>query len=80
MRILLPHSYLGNAIKIYRETFRPSKDLNGLYAIAAVNVVVTETGKKAKNLFSSVQLRDLGMMRNSNATTSPDHRLGKQME
>jgi luciferase family oxidoreductase group 1 len=46
---------LMNAIRIYRETFRPSEYLSAPYVMAGFNVFAAPTDEEAKLLFSSMQ-------------------------
>jgi luciferase family oxidoreductase group 1 len=64
-------AYLDAAVKIYREKFQPSRNLREPYVIAAVNGVVADTDKEAKYLFTSVQLRALGMFRGNQTPLLP---------
>jgi luciferase family oxidoreductase group 1 len=56
-------TYLDAAVTLYRERFQPSETLKKPYVIAAVNVVAADTDKEANRLFTSIQLRTLGMIR-----------------
>jgi alkanesulfonate monooxygenase SsuD/methylene tetrahydromethanopterin reductase-like flavin-dependent oxidoreductase (luciferase family) len=42
-------------MRLYRETFRPSKYLSEPYAMAGLNVVAADTDAEAQRLFSSLQ-------------------------
>ena len=64
-------TYLEAAVKLYRENFQPSKSLSEPYVIAAVNGVVANTDKEAKYLFTSMQLRALGMIRGNQSPLLP---------
>jgi luciferase family oxidoreductase group 1 len=46
---------LDAAMRLYRETFRPSKHLSEPYAMAGLNVVAADTDAEAQLLFSSLQ-------------------------
>ena len=54
---------LNEAMRIYRESFRPSDTLSEPYAMAGVPVVVAETTQEAKRLFTSAQMRFLALVR-----------------
>jgi luciferase family oxidoreductase group 1 len=56
-------AYLETAIEIYRDKFQPSKTLKEPYVIAGVNVVAADNDKEANHLFTSLQIRALGMIR-----------------
>ncbi len=43
------------ALKVYRDTFRPSEQLDAPYAMIGVNVVAAETDGEARRLFTSAQ-------------------------
>jgi luciferase family oxidoreductase group 1 len=46
---------LGDAIQIYRENFRPSKQLKKPHVAVGVNVIAADTDKEAEFLFTSMQ-------------------------
>jgi luciferase family oxidoreductase group 1 len=46
---------LFDALRIYRERFQPSEQLDRPHAMAGVNVVAAETDAEARRLFTSVQ-------------------------
>jgi luciferase family oxidoreductase group 1 len=56
-------SYLEVAIRIYRERFQPSQTLKEPYVLAGVNVVAADNDREANRLFTSLQMRALGMIR-----------------
>ena len=56
-------AYLETAVKIYRDKFQPSVALKEPYVIAGVNVVAADNDKEANRLFTSLQMRALGMIR-----------------
>jgi luciferase family oxidoreductase group 1 len=64
-------AYLDKSIEIYRNKFKPSETLKEPYVIAAVNVVAADTGKEANRLFTSIQLRALGMLKGSQMPLQP---------
>ncbi len=43
------------ALKIYRERFKPSKQLDQPYAMIGVNVVAADTDEEARRLFTTIQ-------------------------
>lgn len=49
-----PDSLLS-ALEIYRQQFKPSKQLAQPYAMACVNVVASDTDEEAKRLFTTIQ-------------------------
>lgn len=62
---------LDKSIEIYRNKFKPSETLKEPYVIAAVNVVAADTDKEANRLFTSIQLRALGMLKGSQMPLQP---------
>jgi alkanesulfonate monooxygenase SsuD/methylene tetrahydromethanopterin reductase-like flavin-dependent oxidoreductase (luciferase family) len=51
------------ALKLYRELFKPSRQLAEPYAMVAANVVVAATDGEARRLFTSVQQSFLNLRR-----------------
>jgi len=64
-------AYLDKSIEIYRNKFKPSETLKEPYVIAAVNVVAADNDKEANRLFTSIQLRALGMLKGSQMPLQP---------
>ena len=64
-------TYLDKSIEIYRNKFKASETLKEPYVIAAVNVVAADTDKEANRLFTSIQLRALGMLKGSQMPLQP---------
>ena len=60
--ILLQHTWII-PIELYRNKFKASETLKEPYVIAAVNVVAADTDKEANRLFTSTQVRALGMIK-----------------
>lgn len=58
-------THLFDALKIYKEKFKPSDQLEKPYSIAAVNVLVADTDEEAEYLASSGKLFRLGIIRNT---------------
>ena len=56
-------SYLEAAIRRYRDRFQPSQTLKEPYVLAGVNVVAADNDREANRLFTSLQMRALGMIR-----------------
>jgi luciferase family oxidoreductase group 1 len=54
---------LMQALAMYREMFRPSRQQAKPHAMVGLNAVVADTDAEAARLFTSVQLRFLGMQR-----------------
>lgn len=55
-------AYFQNAIKLYREQFKPSQNLNKPYVLACVNVVAADTDEDADYLATSVQQFFMGVV------------------
>jgi luciferase family oxidoreductase group 1 len=62
---------LEQALALYRERFQPSQQLQASYAVAGANVVVADTDAEARRLFTSVQMRFVGMVRNERGLLQP---------
>lgn len=54
---------LYEALSIYRARFTPSEQCAKSHAAAGVNVIVAETDAEARRLFTSLQMRFVGMVR-----------------
>jgi luciferase family oxidoreductase group 1 len=54
---------LKPALAVYRETFRPSAQLERPYAMVGVNVIAAETDAEARRLFTSAQQAFTNMLR-----------------
>jgi luciferase family oxidoreductase group 1 len=55
-------TYFLEAIRLYRQNFQPSEQLQGPYVMACVNVVGADTDAEAKRLATSVQQLFLGVI------------------
>jgi luciferase family oxidoreductase group 1 len=62
---------LEQAIPIYRERFQPSAQLAQPHAMAGVNVIVADTDEEARRLFTSIQMRFVGMFRGDRGLLQP---------
>ena len=62
---------LEQALAIYRERFKASQQLQKSHAAAGVNVIVAETDAEARRLFTSIQMRFVGMFRNDRGLLQP---------
>ncbi len=62
---------LDAALLMYRDRFRPSRQLERSYAMAAVNVFAADTDAEAARLFTSAQQRSLGIIRNDRGLLPP---------
>lgn len=55
-------TYFMEAIKMYRENFQPSKDLQEPYVLACVNVIAADTDSEAERLSTSVKRLFMGIV------------------
>ena len=55
---------LLEALKIYRDEFRPSESLREPYAMPCVNVFAADTEREARRLFTSIQQAFINLRRN----------------
>jgi luciferase family oxidoreductase group 1 len=55
--------YLTHALEVYREGFRPSRELEEPYAMACLNVFAAETDDEARRLFTSLQQAFINLRR-----------------
>jgi luciferase family oxidoreductase group 1 len=62
---------LMQALDIYRSTFRPSASYPQPYAMVGTNVIAADTDAEAQKLFTSIQQRFLGMVRNQRGPLPP---------
>lgn len=62
---------LEEALALYRERFKPSQQLATSYAMAGANVIVADSDDEAHRLFTSVQMRFVGMVRNERGLLKP---------
>lgn len=64
-------TYLHEALRIYRDNFRPSRFLDEPYALACVNVIAAETDAEAEMLATSFFQLALGMFRSDRRPLPP---------
>lgn len=62
---------LMQALQVYRETFRPSKQLDRPYAMVGVNVIAAETDAEARHLFTSMQQQFANLFRGTRGKLQP---------
>ncbi|NKZ01691.1 LLM class flavin-dependent oxidoreductase [Nocardiopsis alborubida] len=62
---------LYEALKAYRTTFRPSRQLEKPYAMAGVNAFVADTDEEAQHLFTTMQQAFLGTLRGARGRLRP---------
>ncbi|UKT65271.1 LLM class flavin-dependent oxidoreductase [Pedobacter mucosus] len=64
-------TYFESAIKIYKESFKPSKYLSKPYVMACVNVVAADTDQEAQKLATSVKQMFLGVITGKRQALQP---------
>ncbi len=62
---------LHNALKVYRDNFKPSATLSEPYAIACVNVVAADTNQEAEHLATSLYAFFLNVIRSTSYPLRP---------
>lgn len=62
---------LEQAFEQYRRLFKPSSQLTKPYAMPCISVIVADTDEQAEYLFTSMQQRFLGMIRNQRGKLLP---------
>jgi luciferase family oxidoreductase group 1 len=78
-RLGLPYAFashfapaaLHDALRVYREMFQPSAQLQKSYAMAGVNVICAPTDEEAQHLFTSLQRVVIGLVTGSPGRLSP---------
>ena len=63
--------YLMDALKIYREEFKPSSHLSKSYALAGLSVFAADTDEEARRLFSSAQQQFINLRRGTPTPLQP---------
>jgi luciferase family oxidoreductase group 1 len=64
-------TYLHQALKIYRDQFRPSENLDAPYTIAGVNVIVADTDEEAQRQFTSTIRMFIGVLTGAREPIQP---------
>lgn len=64
-------TYLYEALKLYREHFKPSEDLQQPYAAACVNVIAADTNEEANYIASSFYQLAMGIIHGSTKPMRP---------
>ena len=64
-------TYLMEALRLYREQFRPSKQLEAPYALACINAIAADTNKEAERLATSFYQMARGIVTNSRRPLPP---------
>jgi luciferase family oxidoreductase group 1 len=62
---------LHDALRMYREYFKPSAQLPRPYAMVGVNVIVADTDEEARRLFTSLQQVVIGLVTGSPGRLAP---------
>ena len=62
---------LHDALRMYREYFKPSLQLPGPYAMAGVNVICADTDEEARHLFTSLQQVVIGLVTGKRGRLAP---------
>ena len=62
---------LNEALRLYRQLFKPSAQLQKSYAMPCINVIVADTDKEATWLLTSLQQRFTNMVRNQRGLLAP---------
>ena len=62
---------MDEALQQYRHLFKPSSQLTKAYAMPCISVIVADTDEQAQYLFTSMQLRFLGMIRGQRGKLTP---------
>ena len=55
-------TYLLDALKLYKENFRPSEQLDKPYSMACINVIVADTEQEAQRLATSFYILAMGIV------------------
>jgi luciferase family oxidoreductase group 1 len=63
--------FLHTALRIYRENFRPSDQLDRPHAMVGVNVFAADTDAEAQRLFTSLQQQFVNLVRGAPDKTPP---------
>ncbi|MGE0424435.1 MAG: LLM class flavin-dependent oxidoreductase [Reyranellaceae bacterium] len=63
--------YLMDALKIYRDEFKPSSHLSKSYALAGLSVFAADTDEEARRLFSSAQQQFINLRRGTPTPLQP---------
>ncbi|WP_153721920.1 LLM class flavin-dependent oxidoreductase [Sporosarcina cascadiensis] len=64
-------AYMMQALQLYHQNFRPSKDLQQPHAMMGINLIAAETDEKAAYLATSMQQQFLNIRQNKMAQFSP---------
>ena len=73
-------TYLLQALKIYRQEFRPSKALQQPYTLAGINVLVADTDEEAEQLFTSLIRMFVGILTGAREPLQPPTSLTEDLK
>lgn len=62
---------LHHALKVYRERFKPSAQLDRPYAMVGVNIIAADTDAEARRLATTQQMAFVDLMRNARGLSKP---------
>jgi luciferase family oxidoreductase group 1 len=62
---------LDDALRVYRENFKPSKQLAQPHAMVGVNIIAAETDAEARRLATTQQMSSTNMLRNQRGLSKP---------
>ncbi len=63
--------FLLPALKIYRERFKPSEQLDKPYAMVGVNIIAADTDEEARRLFTTQQMSVTNIFRGTRGLSQP---------
>jgi luciferase family oxidoreductase group 1 len=63
--------FLHGALRLYRQNFRPSEQLDHPYAMVGVNIFAADSDAEARRLFTSLQQQFLNLVRGAPDKTPP---------
>lgn len=64
-------TYIVPALKLYKQSFKPSSDHEKPYSMVAVNVIIADTDEEAQYLATSMHQMFLGFIRNKRTPLQP---------
>ena len=73
-------THLHNALRIYKEEFKPSKFLEQPYTMAGVNVFVADTDEQAKRLFTTVIRMFVGVLTGAKDALQPPSEMTEELK
>lgn len=73
-------THLHNALRIYKQEFKPSEFLENPYTIAGVNVIVADTDDEAASLFTSLIKMFLGVLTGAREPLQPPTEMSQEIQ